>query len=81
MKAARTYLFMFVAIPPGWLFQGPKIPGFVARSNGSSPTSGKRNDRSRWGEGPSQESKAQSLPNHLFWTWFVDNPRPPSKLS
>jgi hypothetical protein len=22
--------------------------------------------------------ETQALPDHLFWTWFIDNPRPQS---
>ena len=76
MKTIRTYVFMFVPIPLEWMAPTSVAPAFSFARNGSSPTSDKRNDRSRWEERPYHENKAQSLPNHLFWTWFVDNPRP-----
>ena len=37
MKTARTYIFIFVPIPPGWLSHEPMIPGLRAGSNGTSP--------------------------------------------
>jgi hypothetical protein len=83
MKTARTYVFMFVLIPLGGLFHEPMISGFGAGSDGSSPTDQKDNERSQW---PGMrrcecEAEAEALPSQLFWAWFVDNPRPPWKLS
>lgn len=48
MKTARTYIFMFVPIPPGWLSHEPMIPGLRAGSNGSSPPEQKHDDAARW---------------------------------
>ena len=75
IKTTRTYVFMFVPIPSEWIAPASVAPAYSFGRNGSSPTNGKRNDRSRRRECLSHESKAQSLPHHLFWTWFVDNPR------
>jgi hypothetical protein len=75
MKATRTYVFMFVPIPSEWIGHAPVAPNFAFGRNGSSPTNGKRNNSSRWEERPCEEGDTQSLPNHLVWTWFVDNPR------
>jgi hypothetical protein len=30
---------------------------------------------------PATASNLPALPDHLFWTWFVDNPRPVRKSS
>ena len=78
MKAARTYVCMFLPIPPGWLSREPMIPGFCAGSNGSSPTDENNSGALRWPEHGLEECEAFALPNHLFWTWFVDNPPEPA---
>ena len=75
MKTAWTYVFIFVPIPPGWLFHGPMLPGFGAGSNWSSPTDEKTSGAPKWPEREREQCEACALPNHLFWTWFVDNPR------
>ena len=75
MKTAWTYVSMFVPMPPSWLFHGPMIPGFGAGSNGSSPTDENNSGALRWPERELEQCEASALPNHLFWTWFVDNPR------
>ena len=72
MKTTWTYVFTLVPIPPAWLFHGPMLPGFGAGSNGSSPTNEKDSGAPRWPE--REQYEACALPNHLFWTWFVDNP-------
>jgi hypothetical protein len=74
MKTAWTYVFMFVSVPPVWLFHEAMLPGFGAGSNGSSPTDDKNNGVARWPEPEREQGEACPLPNHLFWTWFVDNP-------
>jgi hypothetical protein len=81
MKAAPTYVFMLVPIPSE-LIGHPLVAGHSSfGQTGSSPANGKRNGRSQWGERPCQRCDTQSLPSHLFWTWFVDNPRPRSNPS
>ena len=75
MKTARTYVFMFLPIPPGWLSHEPMIPGLRAGSNGSSPPDEKHDDTARWRVRNLDGCETQPLPHHLFWTWFVDNPR------
>ena len=74
MKTARTYVFMFVPIPPEWLaheprawFARPAEREFSADENIMAQHDGERN---------SSRCETRALPNHLFWTWFVDNPRP-----
>jgi hypothetical protein len=76
MKTAWNYVFMFVSIPPAWLFRGPMIRGFGAGSNGSFPTDEKNSGAPRWPEPERKQCEGDALPNHLFWTWFVDNPPP-----
>jgi hypothetical protein len=75
MKTARTYVFRFVPIPTGWFFHEPMISGFGAGSNGSFPTDENNRGALRWPEHELEQCGASALPNHLFWTWFVDNPR------
>jgi len=75
MKTARPYVFMFVAISPAWLSHEPIIPGLHAGLNGSSPPDQKHDELARWRVRHRNECETQALPNHLFWTWFVDNPR------
>jgi hypothetical protein len=75
MKTARTYVLMFVSIPPSWLFHAPMLAGFGAGSNGNSPTDEKNSRARRWPEPEREQCELCALPNHLFWTWFVDNPR------
>jgi len=75
MNAARTYIFMFVSIPSGWLFRESMIARFGARSNGSSPTDQNHSGALRSPERELEQREACALPNHLFWTWFVDDPR------
>ena len=74
METSRTYVFMFLPILPGWLFHGPMIPGFGAGSNASSPTDENNRGALRWPQRELEQCVASALPNHLFWTWFVDNP-------
>jgi hypothetical protein len=78
MKTARTYVFMFVPIPPGWLSHGPMIRGLRAGSNGSSPADEKHDDTNRWRVRNLDGCETQPVSHHLFWTWFIDNPRPQS---
>jgi hypothetical protein len=73
MNTAWIHVSTFVPIPPVWLFRGPMLPGFGAGSNQSSPTDQKNTGGPRWPE--RQQCEARALPNHLLWTWFVDNPR------
>jgi hypothetical protein len=75
MKTALNHVLMFVSIPPDWLFHGPMLPGFGAASNGRSPTDGKNSEALRWPEPEREQCEPCAFPNHLFWTWFVDNPR------
>jgi len=75
MKTAWNSVFMFVSIPPVWSFQVPMLPGFGAGSNGSFSTDEKNSGGSKWPEREREQYEACALPNHLFWTWFVDNPR------
>jgi hypothetical protein len=81
MKTASTYVLMFVANPLGWLFPEPMVPGFGGGSNGGSPINEKNSGAPGWPERQREQCEASALPNHLFWTWFVDNPRPVSKSS
>jgi hypothetical protein len=75
MKTAPTYVFLFVPIPAGWLSPEPMIPGLRAGSNGSLLPEQKHHHEMDWPVRDCGESETETLPNHLFWTWFVDNPR------
>jgi len=70
MKTARTYVFMFVPI----LFEPVAHTRIPIGSNGSAQV---RSTVKRHGAGCQyrDECNTQTLPSHLFWTWFVDNPR------
>ena len=39
------------------------------------------NEKSQWPGMRRCECEPEELPAQLLWTWFVYNPRPPSKLS
>jgi hypothetical protein len=72
----RTYVFAFVPIPAEWIPHPATVRGFNGGPNGSSLTDRTHNERLRWRGRHRRERDTQSLPSHLFWTWFVDNPRP-----
>ena len=76
MKAARTYVLMFVPIPPEWMAPAAVSRGFTVGRNGNSSSDHKNNRRFRWQGRDLEEWEAQLLPSDLFWTWFIDNPRP-----
>jgi len=66
---------MFVAIPAGWLSHDLMIAGFGTGSNGSSPTHETNTVAPKLPERGNEQCEACALPIHLFWAWFVDNPR------
>ena len=78
MKTARTYIFMFVPIPPGSANYEPMIPCLRAGSNGISPPEQKMMTQPDGECEIPTGGETQALPDHLFWTWFIDNPRPQS---
>ena len=78
MKAARTYVFVFVPILMERVANMRGATGFGAGSNGSSPSDEKHNKTTRWRVRHCSGGETQALPDHLFWTWFIDNPRPQS---
>jgi hypothetical protein len=75
MKPSRTYVFVFLSVLLERIAHGTVAPSFSAGSNGSFPPDHRHKDNSRWLTRQRQEFEAQVLPSHLFWTWFVDNPR------
>jgi len=81
MKAARTYVFVFIPVLLERVGGGRVAPCFDAGSNGSSPTDHEYNACLRLRAPVRQECEAEALPSNLFWTWFVDNPHPSSKSS
>lgn len=80
MKTSRTYVFMFVPILFERVANTRVTTGFRTGSNGSSPPDEKHNETARWQVRHCAGGETQALPNHLFWTWFVDNPRPSCSL-
>lgn len=74
MKAAPSYVLIFVLIPLEWMEHPLSALHFSFGRNGSLPTNDKRNDSSQRGKPPLLKCDPQSLASHLFWTWFVDNP-------
>jgi hypothetical protein len=85
MKTARTYVFMFVPIPRHrWRdFGTGGSAGILPAVCGMLPDNTDHKGTPRGaGWNPLIMYAAQeiagnmpALPNHLFWTWFVDNPR------
>ena len=78
MRAARTYVFVFVPILLERVANMRGATGFGAGSNGSSPSDEKRNTTARWRVRRYSGGETQALPDQPFWTWFIDNPRPQS---
>ena len=70
MKTARSYVFMFVPI----LFERVAHTRIPIGSNGSAAGQ-KHDETSRCRVQYRDGCNTQTLPSHLFWTWFVDNPR------
>jgi len=75
MKATRTYVFVFLPIPSEWSAHASRVRRFKFGSNGSSSLDGEQNENSRFRGSDRPLPDTCALPNHLFWTWFVDNPR------
>ena len=76
MKTARTHVFVFVPILAEWVPHTRAPIASRGGSNGSTPPEQKPAERPRWQVRHGDGWGTQALPNHLFWTWFVDNPRP-----
>jgi hypothetical protein len=75
MKVSRDYVFVFLPI----LFsRAPRTRVTIdlrGGSNRSAPPEMKDGDTAGWRVRNRGGCDTQALPNHLFWTWFVDNPR------
>jgi hypothetical protein len=96
MKTARTYVFMFVPIPRHWWQGSgtvgsagilPALSGMLPDNaqHGTSCDVGKKSvivsaAQEVVGNMPATAGNMPALPDQLFWTWFVDNPRPHSRL-
>jgi hypothetical protein len=74
MKKIRTYVFVFIPTPAQWTAQAPVIRVFNERPNGTSLAHCNDNETLRWARRHRHEGDAQTLPGHLFWTWFVGHP-------
>lgn len=72
MKAARTYVFVPIPVEPA--AHTRVAIALRASSNGGSLPNQKHDDKTRWRARNLDRCKTEALPNHLFWTWFVDNP-------
>jgi len=76
MKVARSSVFLLVPIPIERAARTKVESGFCTGSNGSVPQDQKYDERRRWRVRNRNDYETEALPHHLFWTWFVDNPRP-----
>jgi hypothetical protein len=97
MKTTQCYDFMFVAIPRQWLRAPSTVgsAGILPVVFGMLPDNAHRGTPRAAGRNlrimcaaqktadnmPATASNLPALPDHLFWTWFVDNPRPVRKSS
>jgi hypothetical protein len=82
MKRAQSYVFMFVPIPERWVAHASRAPAMASSPSRTSLDSlgfqAPTNTKDRFGGMPEPARETRALPNDLFWTWFVDNPRPSS---
>jgi len=69
---------MFVPIPSKWKANTSAVPEGGLGRNGSSLSGRKEIERFRRHESHCPEFETGAIASHLFWTWFVDNPRPTS---
>ena len=76
MKAARTYVFVFIPILFDRLTHTRVTVGLRAGSNGSFAPDQKHDEKPRWRVRQRDGCQTQPLRHDLFWTWFIDNPRP-----
>ena len=91
MKTAWNYVLMFVGIPGGWVAHASRVPAMASSPSRTSLDSlgfqqASANPKDRFGGTPLQRMRSngqafqparetRALPNDLFWTWFVGNPR------
>jgi len=66
MKAAGTYIFVFIPVLLERIAGGSVAPCFSAGSNGSSPTDHEYNERLRLRALVRQECEAETLPAQQF---------------
>jgi len=85
MKRIRTYIFVFVPIPESWVAHASRMLAMASSPSRTSLDSlgfqASGNTKDRFGGTPKPARERRALPNDLLWTWFVYNPRPPSKPS
>jgi hypothetical protein len=72
---------MFVPIPSDWGARASRVLVAASRRNRLSLRFQRVGDfalseKFAMARTPSPARETHALPNHLFWTWFVDNPRP-----
>ncbi len=84
MRAAGTYVFMFVPIPMDWGARASRVLVAESRCNRLSVRFQRVGDfalseKFAMARTPSPARETRVLPNHLLWTWFIENPRPRSK--
>jgi hypothetical protein len=80
---------MFVPISPDWGARASRVLVTASRRNRLSLRFQRVGDfalsekfaMARTPSLPQARDETHALPNHLFWTWFVDNPRSFSKSS
>jgi hypothetical protein len=85
MNSSRTYVFVFVPIPEDWKAKSYRDSDSTRCRNNGSGNNGSvplpiQSERMRGAKvpimrTPSPARETDVLSHHLFWTWFVDNPR------
>jgi hypothetical protein len=83
MKRTPTNVFVFAPISPDWGALASRVLVAASRRNRLSlcfPRVGDfaLSEKFAMARTPSPARETQALPDHLFWTWFIDNPRPQS---
>jgi hypothetical protein len=81
MKRART--IAFVPISLDWGAHASRVLVAAFRRNrlslGFQPAGAfALSEKFAMARTPSPARETRALPDHLFWTWFIDNPRPQS---
>src|SRR5262249_29974818 len=90
MKTARTYVFMFVPFPEDWVAHASRVLEVASSRSRTSLDSfrfqASTDPKDCFGGTPLQRMSSngqafqpahetRALPNDLFFSWFVDNPR------
>ena len=72
---------MFVSDSTGLVISRADAPGYRRRVEREFSNSDQKNSGApRWPEAELEQCEPCALPNHLFWTWFVDKSPPNSAV-